>query len=629
MSSGKFVLHHTKQTKGNNTYIYHMIAWYYRKNNKPYRNIIKGLGKLASDEIEYYKDAVACINHDPDIFPCNIDKIEVTQSLTYLPCAVAIHFWNYWKLSKILPPEQGKKKVSTNDVAMILTALRFVQNTSKSYSTALYEETSLPTLTGIAIKLYNKTRLFRELEHIESYREAVGKHIFEYAKQQGYTKGHVVFYDLSSSNFSGLRCLMAKWGHCKDGYYVHVVSLIVITAEGYPIYWELLEGNTADAKTIEGLIVKVEKIYGHLESVICFDRGMVSDENLKLLEAKQIEFITALDGNQLSYFDDVINFGLFKEIKELDYKSQGKKINEILAQNNFSSQGPNLYYDELLLSDQEQLKIEHQTDKLALGKRRYFLAFNPELAYLTATHRRERVEEFEHWVSSYNVELSKALKARNKETIEKNIKTELRKRKISDVVIAYELEACLVKNKDNKGKTKQVGTFQIKLNPISEKCYEPAEKYDGLWILITSISQEREKEFFKKSNFMSYFEIYRLKTTIEESFKILSNFVGVEPFYVYKDEHVKAHFTLCILAYLINVTILNKIRLSPKIKNMSLERIFHELKKCQQNKIKLTENKTISKITQPTAKQNNILDVLDCKYLVSPDFLYQSEIVSL
>jgi transposase len=606
-----------------------MIAWYYRKYNKPYRNIIKNLGRLASDEIEYYKDAVACINRDPDIFPCNINKIEVNQSLTYLPCAVGIHFWNYWNLSKILPTEKGRKKVSTNDIAMIVTALRFVQNTSKSYSTALYEETSLPTLTGIATKLYNKTRLFRELENIESYREAVGKHIFEYAKQQGYTKGQVVFYDLSSSNFSGLRCLMAKWGHCKDGYYVHVVSLIVITPEGYPIYWELLEGNTADAKTIEGLISKVEKIYGHLESVICFDRGMVSDENLKLLEAKAIEFITALDGNQISYFDDVINFGLFEEIKELDYKSQGKKIKEMLEKNNFSSQGHNLYYYELVLSDEDILKIEQETDKLALEKRRYFLAFNPELAYLTAKHRKERVEEFKNWVSSYNVDLSKALKARNKETIEKNIQKELRKRKISDVVIEYELEACLVKNKGNKGKTKDVRTFQIKLNPIVEKSYKQAEKYDGLWILITSISNEREDQFFKKSNFMSYFEIYRLKTTIEESFKILSDFVGVEPFYVYKDEHVKAHFTLCVLAYLIDVTILNKIRSSSKIKNMSLERIFHELKKCRQDKIKVTENKTISRITQPSAEQNKILDVLDCKYLVSPDFLCQNEIVSL
>lgn len=606
-----------------------MIAWYFRKNSKPYRNIIKHLGKLTSDEVKYYKDAVACINRDPEIVPCNINKIEVNQSFAYLPCALGVHFWNYWNLSEILPTEKGRKGVSTHDIAMVLTALRFVQNTSKTYSTVLYTETSLPILTGIDPKLYNKNRLFRELENIENHKEDIGKHIFEYAKQQGYTNGQLVFYDLSSSNFSGLRCLMAKWGHCKDGYYVHVVSLIVITPEGYPIYWELLEGNTADAKTVEGLISKIESIYGHLESVICFDRGMVSDENLKLLEAKEVEFITALDGNQISYFDEVINFDLFEKIKELDYKTQAKKIKKKFEKNNFSSQGNNLYYYELILSKDDIQKIEKKTDKLSLEKRRYFLAFNPELAYLTAKHRRERVEEFEYWVSDLNTELNKALKARNKETIEKNIKKELRKRRITDVVIEYELEACSVKNKDGKGNTKNVKTFQIKLNPISEKSYEQAEKYDGIWVLITSISNKREKEFFKKSHFMSYFEIYRLKTTIEESFKILSNFVGVEPFYVHKDMHVKAHFTLCVLAYLIDVTILNKIRSSSKIENKSLERIFHELKKCRQDKIRLTESRTISKITQPNEEQKKILDVLDCKYLISPDYLYQNKIISL
>ena len=112
----------------------------------------------------------------------------------------------------------------------------------------------------------------------------------------------------------------SKGGHCKDGYNTHVVLLLVITPEGYPIYWELLEGNTADAKTIESLILNIEKIYGKVESVICFDRGMVSDENLKLLEGKNIRFITGLDGNQIKYFKEFIDFALIDEVKKLDIK---------------------------------------------------------------------------------------------------------------------------------------------------------------------------------------------------------------------------------------------------------------------------------------------------------------------
>ena len=44
--------------------------------------------------------------------------------------------------------------------------------------------------------------------------------------------------------------------------------MLVITPEGYPIYWEILEGNTADVKTINNLVCKIEKVYGKVESVI-------------------------------------------------------------------------------------------------------------------------------------------------------------------------------------------------------------------------------------------------------------------------------------------------------------------------------------------------------------------------
>ena len=89
-------------------------------------------------------------------------------------------------------------------------------------------------------------------------------------------------------------------------------------------------------------------------------------------------------------------------------------------------------------------------------------------------------------------------------------------------------------------------------------------KYDGLWILLTNIPENADDIFFDRTNFDNFFEIYRLKNTIEESFKILSDFVEVEPFYVYKAEHIKAHFTICVLSYLIDTTILNKMRSSSK-----------------------------------------------------------------
>ena len=407
-----------------------MLAWYFRKNKKPVRKTLKNLGTLTEIDIEHYKNSIACLNNEPHMFPCNINKLIVTKSNEYLSCAVGKYFWDYWDLSAVFNDDSEKKDVSTGVIALILTVIRLVQPCSKNFTIKLYNETCLQQLTGVSSAIYNKARIFRELENIESHREQLGKHIFNLAKRKKLTDGNLFFYDLSSGNLSGLKCVMAKWGHCKDGYNPHIVLLLVITPEGYPIYWELLEGNTADVSTIEDLISKIEKLYGKIDSVLCFDRGMVSNENLLLLEKKKIRFITALDGNQVDHFGKHIDFSLINEIKQLDIKNDTKKIQAKLVLNNFQYVKKNLFYKEIKLTEEQKNEIEKTTKKLNLINRRYFLSFNPELAYLSDKHRRERVNAFKDWIEEYNKELSQALMSRKQEAIEKVLKKEAYKRKI-------------------------------------------------------------------------------------------------------------------------------------------------------------------------------------------------------
>jgi len=626
---GKFVLHHTKQRKKNTVYVYYMIAWYYRKDGKPFRDVIKHLGRLTEYEIEHYKNSVACLNNENYVFPCNIKKISVQNSKDFLSCSVGAHFWDYWNLSSVFKTNTDKKNVSTADIAKILTILRFVQPCSKSLTTELYNDTCLPEITKVSHSLYNKARVFRELEIIESYKNVLGRHIFNFAKNNGLTKGELLFYDLSSGNICGLKCLLAKWGHCKDGYRTHVVLMLVITPEGFPIYWEVLEGNTADVNTIKSLVCKIEKVYGKVESVVCFDRGMVSDENLKLLEGKTIRFITALDGNQIQHFEEVVNFELIEKAKTFDLKKESEKIKKCLTKEKFIFAKKNLFYQEIKLSKKQKKDIEKSTSKLNLEKRRYFLSFNPELAYLKQKHRKQRVNEFLNWIEEYNKELAKAIGSRKNESIEKSIKKELKKQRISDVDIKYNLSKYKVENKNKEGKIKEASTYKIIIEKISDESYSVARKYDGLWVLLTNINKKNEKEFLRKTDFDSFFEIYRLKNRIEESFRIISDFVEIEPFYVYKPEHVKAHFTICVLSYLLDITILNKIRKNKGFDNMSLHSLFRELRKCKQDKIQLNEKKTISKITQLTETQKKILNVLECYYLVSPKHLIANQIISI
>ncbi|MCP4490619.1 MAG: transposase [Gammaproteobacteria bacterium] len=630
MQNGKFVLHHSKQRKGNAVYIYYMIAWYYRKNKKPFRKIIKNLGRLNEYETEFYKNSIACLNNDPHMRPCNISKLCVRESKEYLSCAVGVHFWDHWNLSDVFKNYSDQTEISTAEIAKILTVIRFVRPCSKRTTAELYKETCLPHLTNVDPSLYNRARIFRELRNIEKHREKLGRHIFSLAKKKGYTKGEVLFYDSSSGNITGMRCVMAKWGRCKDGYNTHVVLLVVITSEGYPIYWEVVEGNTPDVKTMEDFISKTEKIYGKLEGIICFDRGMVSDDNLKLLEKKNIRFVTALDSDQIRVFDKFTDFALLDKVRRYDVKKESDKIKteKDLIRGGFTMARKNLFYKEVRLTDGQKKKIEKITKKLNLRKRRYFSAFNPDLSHLTYKHRQERVQAFREWVEKYNEELGNALGERKKETVEKCLKEELKRRKIADVSIGYDLTEYKAENKNEKGRIKKVRTYKIKLTEISESSYKDAGKHDGLWMLITNISEEDDEKFFDETMFDSYFEICRLKNKVEETFRILSDFVEIEPFYVYKPEHIKAHFTICVLSYLLDITILTRIRNSDKTDNMDLHNVFHILSKCRQDIIQLDEKTVVSKLTQLNERQEKLLDALDCDYLVSSEYVIDKGIIS-
>jgi len=631
-TDGKYVLHHTNQKKGLGVYIYYMLAWYYRKNKKPYRQTLKHLGKLTKDEIKRYKIGIEFLNKNPQINLCNLEEIEILNTRSYLPCALGDYFWDFWELNKVFGKEKNSRKnITTADIAKILTTIRWVEASSKNFTQELYPETCLPEITGVSVESYNASRIYRELERIDEKKEELGKHILEIARAKRYTKGEVLFYDLSSGNMSGLKCVLAKWGHSKDGYRTHVVLLLVITPEGYPIYWEILEGNTADTKTIEHLIKKIDKVFGKIESVLCFDRGMVSDDNLRLLEERkeEIKFITALDGNQISHFANEINFSKLEEVKKMDYQKDKAKIKKELEAEGYEYGAENLFYQELKISSARKKEIEKKTNKLRLAKRRYFLAYNPELAYLSQKHRKERVQEFQLWIEEYNQDLAGALANKKEEKVLKTIKNELKKNRINDVDIAYNLIKYQVTNKNEKGNTKKAWTYKVVLEDIGESAYKQAEQYDGLWMLITNMKSKQEADFFSKTDFSNYFDVYRLKNNIEESFKILSQFVGVEPFYLYKTKHLQAHFTICVLSYLLDITILNKIRNNTDVENMSLQRLFFILKKCKQNTIQLDKDTVVSKITKANKKQKQILKALDCLHLISKHYLIKKNITAI
>jgi transposase len=112
-------------------------------------------------------------------------------------------------------------------------------------------------------------------------------------------KGHfqarfdVLLYDLTSTYLEGEaeRIPSAKRGYSRDGRpdcVQLVIALVVTTTDGFPLAYEVMDGNTSDKTTLEGFLTKIESMYGKAQRVWVMDWGIPTEAVLReMREADQ------------------------------------------------------------------------------------------------------------------------------------------------------------------------------------------------------------------------------------------------------------------------------------------------------------------------------------------------------
>jgi transposase len=69
---------------------------------------------------------------------------------------------------------------------------------------------------------------------------------------------------------------------------------------------------------------------------------------------------------------------------------------------------------------------------------------------------------------------------------------------------------------------------------------------DGFYCLKTNLPRDRKPDFLVSA--------YRQRRKVDVSFHYLKSFVEIRPLYHQKEERIRAHITICILSYLLQVT---------------------------------------------------------------------------
>jgi len=78
----------------------------------------------------------------------------------------------------------------------------------------------------------------------------------------------------------------------------------VVTPEGLPVGYEVFAGHTADVTTVEEMVELMEEKYGQAKRIWVMDRGMISEDNIDFLRARQARYSVGTLKSQLRGFEE-------------------------------------------------------------------------------------------------------------------------------------------------------------------------------------------------------------------------------------------------------------------------------------------------------------------------------------
>lgn len=127
----------------------------------------------------------------------------------------------------------------------------------------------------------------------DSYQEQVEGIAFQYS-QSILGSIAVVFYDMTTLYFENEdEDDLRKMGFSMDGKFAHpqIMLGLLVGENGYPIGYDIFEGNTFEGHTLVPVLERIEKRYGFGKPVVVADAAMLSRKNLKKLADEKYGFV--------------------------------------------------------------------------------------------------------------------------------------------------------------------------------------------------------------------------------------------------------------------------------------------------------------------------------------------------
>jgi transposase len=233
-----------------------------------------------------------------EVAQVDLKNVRLTNLREFGQVYLAWILWRMLGLDELLSERmaRGMEGVPWHVTASVLCIARFCHPSSELYiERHFYPKSALEDLLDVPPPQVQTDRLYRGLDHLLKQKKTIERHLRNRLGQLFDLRFDILLYDLTSTYFEG-KCAanpMAKRGYSRDsrGDCPQVVIALIVTADGYPLGYEVFDGNTADSTTVQKIVEKVEAEHGRSQRIWVMDRGNVSQDNLQFIRQRGGQYI--------------------------------------------------------------------------------------------------------------------------------------------------------------------------------------------------------------------------------------------------------------------------------------------------------------------------------------------------
>src|SRR5438874_8263735 len=451
-----------------------------------------------SRQLKLFPAEVEAPENDPNIARVLLNKVRMERSRQFVNCYVGLELWKRLELDQFYEEliDEEPADVAWSRIAALLAINRLCEPRSElSVEERWYPATALDDLLGIAEGKVNDTRLYRCLDRLIPHKTKLERHLRQRYGELFAATFDVLLYDLTSSYVEGQaeKNPMMRRGYSRDHRpdCKQVVIALIVNEDGFPLSYETFDGNRADVTTLEVVIRMVERKYGKARRVWIFDRGIISEDNLKALRKRDGQYLVGTPRAQLKQFEKQLLDGEWEKIRP-----------DVEVQRVMTPSGDETYI--LCRSTARKAKETAMRNRVS-------------------TSMEKALGQLEKRIASGK------LKDRSK--VERMLgKIQARHPSVNDLY-----KVAVQENSDG---------LRLEWKLIEERrAWRDAR--EGAYLLRTNLQQERTEELWKK---------YIQLTEAEAAFRALKSELAIRPIFHQKEHRLKAHILVAFLGYALWVT---------------------------------------------------------------------------